>query len=127
MKPRHEILEDHLEKYQQQLASLKSYLRELKDMTAKHGTDEVHFREDLKEAEHNIKYYTAEIERIKQELKECGKTGGAYPGGGSIMPRTVKHGIGSAIFSSIGFVAGAIFGSRLKSRKADKAEKSPDE
>jgi septal ring factor EnvC (AmiA/AmiB activator) len=112
-----EALEDQLEKYEQQLASLNSYIKELKDMTERHGTEKEHFDDDLMEAEHNVKYYQDEIARIRKELK------GAPSGKGkkdSILPRTKKQGIGSAIISSISFVAGAILGSKLMSKKGDK-------
>jgi hypothetical protein len=112
-----EALEDQLEKYEQQLASLNSYIKELKAMTHKHGTEKDHFEDDLMEAEHNVKYYQDEIARIKKELKQSPSGKGKGGKKDSILPRTKKQGIGSAIISSISFVAGAILGSKLMSKK----------
>jgi hypothetical protein len=117
MKANREILEDHLERYEKQLASLNSYIKELKDMTARHSTEKEHFGEDLMEAEHNVKYYEDEIARIKKEIKNLPYGQGRKD---SILPRTAKQCINSAIISSISFVAGAVLGSRLKSRKGGK-------
>ena len=69
------MLEDHLERYETQLKSLSSYIKELNDLTTKHGTDHEHFESDLMEAEHNVKYYEDEIARIKKQLSKGG--GGA--------------------------------------------------
>jgi chromosome segregation ATPase len=112
------ILEDHLQRYEMQLRSLNSYIKELSDRTAELGTDRAQFEDDLFEAENNVKYYEAEIARIKTEIGEPAKAGRTQTGAeGTILPQTVKQGIGSFIFSAIGFVAGALLGSRLKSRR----------
>lgn len=115
MKSSSDIHEELSAKYERELAGLKSYIKELKDRTAEHGTPAEHFDEDLLEAEHNTKYYEDEIARIK---KESG--GGGRAECDTILPRTAKQGIGSLIISSISFVAGAILGSRLKSRRGEK-------
>jgi septal ring factor EnvC (AmiA/AmiB activator) len=120
MDARREMLEDMLERYEKQLAGLNSYLKELEDVTAKHGTDKTQFEEDLDETEHNIEYYKSEIARIK---KEIGKTPAKYDypqtGGGAILPQTAKQSIGYLILASVSFAAGAILGSNLMSRSAD--------
>jgi uncharacterized protein YegP (UPF0339 family) len=70
-------LEEQLKNYEGQLWGLTSYVKELKDKTAQHGTEQEHFEADLLEAEHNIKYYEGEIARIRELLeKERGE--GAY-------------------------------------------------
>ncbi|MCA1634631.1 MAG: hypothetical protein LC802_13300 [Acidobacteria bacterium] len=51
------IMENQLEKYEAQLVGLKSFLKELNDKTTEHGTERMHFEEDLWEAEHNIEFY----------------------------------------------------------------------
>ena len=124
MKASRDMLEDQLQDYEKQLASLSAYLKELKDMTARHGTDKEHFEGDVAEAEHNVLYYKDEIARIKQELSESANAGRPQTGADTILPRTKKQGLGSLIISSISFVAGALLGSRLKSRRgsADKEE-----
>jgi uncharacterized protein YegP (UPF0339 family) len=72
-----ETLEEQLTDYEGQLRGLTSYVSELKNTTAAHGTASEHFEGDLTEAEHNIKYYEDEIARIKGLLeKEPG--GAAY-------------------------------------------------
>jgi hypothetical protein len=118
-----ESLEDQLERHESQLKSLKSYRKELNDMTAKHGTERAEFESDLFEVEHNVKYYEGEVARIKSELKEIGEyapdKGGARPPYGApdtVLPRTMKQGVGSLLFSAISFAAGMLLGSKLNSR-----------
>ncbi len=120
MKLSREMLEDHLEKYEGQLRGLKSYVRELKDMTARHETESEHFESDLLEAEHNVKYYEGEIARIKKEIGGYGKEGRPKTTTDSILPRTAKQGIGSFVISSVSFITGALVASKLKSRSKDK-------
>lgn len=117
MKANREMLEDQLDRYQRQLSGLKSFMKELKAMTDRHGTEKEHFHEDLIEAEHNIKFYEGEIARLKKEID---KSPSGQGGKDSILPRTAKQGIGSAILSSISFLAGAVLGSKLKSKKGGK-------
>ncbi len=120
MTPDRAALERLLHTNEQKLNGLKSFLKELGAMTAKHGTDREHFAEDLLETEHNITYYQGEIARIKQELKTSPKESSSPAGLDGILPKTPKQGINSLIFSSIGFVAGAIFGVTMKSRGQSK-------
>ncbi|HEV7473095.1 MAG TPA: hypothetical protein VGN90_03535 [Pyrinomonadaceae bacterium] len=115
MKTNREVLEDRLEDDEEQLKGLKSFVTELKAMTAKNGTDEAQFEEDLREAEHNIKFYDGEITRVKKEIADSPKDKPHRPGG-TYEPKSPKPGISSIIFSSIGFVAGTLFGSILGSR-----------
>ncbi|HEX5708969.1 MAG TPA: DUF1508 domain-containing protein [Pyrinomonadaceae bacterium] len=65
MDAEHALLKDELENYEAQLRGLTSYVRELNQKVAEHGTDRAHVADDLAEAEHNIKYYEAEAERLK--------------------------------------------------------------
>jgi hypothetical protein len=120
MKPDRATLERQLHANEQKLSGLRSYIKELNLTTSKHGTDEEHFREDLLEAEHNITFFEGEIARVKHELGRLPKPGSPQTGGDSILPKTPKQGISSLIFSSIGFIAGAIFGSKLKARGQNK-------
>lgn len=116
-----DVLEDQLQDYEMQLKSLKSYLKELNNMTAKHGTDRAHFESDLFEVEHNIKYYGEEIARLKNEIKALGKskgTGGSKPA--TMLPQTMKQGVGTLILAAISFGVGALLGSTLNSRRSDK-------
>ena len=77
MKPDRELLEDQLKNYEEQLRGLNSYVTELKDKTAEHGTEKEHYESDLMEAEHNIEFYEGEIARIKGELEQT-PDGAAY-------------------------------------------------
>jgi TolA-binding protein len=130
MKTSEEKLADKIEDYEEQLKELNSYLKELKDVTAKCGTDSAQFEEDLHEAEHNIEYYEGEIARIKEALGHppappqtpAPKATPPQTGTDTILPRTPKQGLGSLIISSISFIAGAFLGSKLKSRGANKGE-----
>ncbi len=77
MKVDQEKLEEKLKGYEAQLREVNSYIKELKDKTAEHGTEKEHFEGDLMEAEHNIKYCEGEIALIK-ELIEKETNGTAY-------------------------------------------------
>jgi len=72
-----EMLEKQLKEYEEQLGGLNSYVKELKDKTAEHGTQREHFEIDLMEAEHNIKYYEEEMARVR-ELFEKEPDGANY-------------------------------------------------
>jgi hypothetical protein len=122
MKANREILEDQQQRYETQLKGLNSYVKELKDMVAKHGTDKSQYEEDLLETEHNIEYYEGEIARVKDEMGKGGRQAPAKGAEDNLLPRTVKQGLGSLIFSSISFVAGAVLGSRLKSQRKSQNE-----
>jgi hypothetical protein len=125
MNANRDMLENQLEKYEAQLKSLKSYIKELNDMTAKYGTDREQFEVDLAEAENDAGYYEGEIARVKKELGGLDKAPGTGGGADTVLPHTAKQGVGSLLFSSIGFVVGALLGSRLKSRRSgqDSSEK----
>ncbi len=119
MKAKRDVLEDQLQEYEQQVRELNSYIAELTGQAEKHGTGKSEYEMDVIEAEHNVKFYEAEIARIKKEL---GGTRGRPPYAGTILPRTARHGIGSFVFTAIGFVTGVFLGSQLKSRNQDKRE-----
>ena len=114
------MLEYQLERNEAQVRSLRSYIKELTDRTEALGTDREQFEEDLHEAEHNVEYYESETERIKQELGKAEKSSRASSAADTVLPSTVKQGIGSLILSSISFAAGTLLGSRMKTRHADK-------
>ena len=119
MNTNRDMLENQLEKYEAHLKSLNSYIKELGDMTAKYGTSREQFETDLLEAENDAAYYEGEIARVKKELRGLDKAPGTGHEADRVLPRTVKQGVGSLLFSSIGFVAGALLGSKLKSRRSD--------
>lgn len=116
MKPSRGMLEGQLAEYEEQLRSLRSYIKELKDRTAEHGTSEEHFGADLMEAEHNVQYYESEVARIRGEMSATPKAERAPSGAYGMLPSTTRQGIGSLILTAIGFIAGALIGSRLNSR-----------
>ena len=122
-----DFLEDKADRYKTQLASLKSYVRTLKETAAKHGTDEAALEGDLSEAEHNISYYESELERIWAELRGRGGRGGGYvpprpPVYDSVIPRTPRQGAGALILASLGMLAGVLIGSQLASRRRGGAD-----
>jgi len=120
MKPNKDMLEDQLESHERHLRRLSSYLQELKTTTANCGTAPEQYEQDQIETENNIKFYQAAIFGAKAKIGELAEPEPAKSGPGSILPQTAKQGIGSAVFSSITFIAGALLGSRLKSRKSSK-------
>ena len=111
-----DVLEDQLQNYEMQLQSLKSYMKELNDMAARHDTDREHFESDLFEAEHNIKYYEDEVARLKAEMRGFKKPAGTTASGPvTMLPQTVKQGVGTLILAAISFGVGALLGSRMTS------------
>jgi len=54
------MLEAHKSHCEQKVRGLKAYVRELTEMSAKHGTDEELLREDLSKAKCDIEYYESE-------------------------------------------------------------------
>jgi hypothetical protein len=121
MKSSRDIHGELLSKYERELAGLKTYIKELTDRAAEYGTEREHFEQDLLEAEHNVKYYEDEIARIKAAGGAAGAgAGGGQTAGDTILPRTAKQGIGSLLVSVISFAAGALFGSKVRSRKGGK-------
>lgn len=113
-------LAGQLRKYETQLSSLNSYIKELKDRATELGTDKEQFAIDLLEAENNVRYYEGEIARVKEQMRSSTRGPRLQAGADAILPKTVKQGVGSLIFSSISFVAGAILGSMMKSRRGGK-------
>ena len=124
MKAKRDVLEDQLQEYEQQVRELNSFIRELTDQVARHGTGKSEYEMDVIEAEHNVKFYEAEIARIRKELD--GMRGGRHHSG-TILPRTARQGVGSFVFTAIGFVTGVFLGSQLnrpgsKNRRGDGGE-----
>ena len=70
MKADNEMFKVKLKNYEEQLRGLNSYIKELKDRTAEHGTQKELYEEDLLEAEHNVKYYEDELAHIKELIVE---------------------------------------------------------
>lgn len=118
-----ELLEAQLEDIKDKRKGLRSYLDELKAMCDKHNTPENICASDWTSATHNLGYYESEIARIRQELAKNAETGSiskVVPGIGTLLPQTRNQGMGAVLLSSISFVAGALFGSALKSGKKER-------
>jgi hypothetical protein len=122
MKANRDVLEDELQDYEQQVRGLKSYIRELTDQVARHGSEKSEYETDLIEAENNVKYYEGEIARIREELGG-GPRGGGRHQAGTILPRTARQGVGSLVFMAIGFIAGAVLGSTMMSKDKDRQQR----
>jgi len=114
LKASSETLKHQLARYEAQLRGLKSFIKELNDRTTEHGTAREHFEMDLLEAENNVRYYEDAIAHLKAEIKNSPKAEGSQTVADTILPRTVKQGIGFFVLSSVSFIAGAILGSSLK-------------
>jgi len=112
MKAKRDVLEDQLQEYERQVRELNSYIRELTDQAARHGTEKSEYETDLLHAEHNIRFYEDEIGRLRKELGGAARD--RSPQAGTILPRTARQGIGSFVFTAIGFVTGVFLGSQLK-------------
>ena len=121
-----DTLEDRLQDYEARLGGLKSFVKELNDRAAEHGTAREHLEEDLFEAEHNVKHYEEGVAQLKAQIAKLGDvpnpgrrgTGG---GGGGVGPALKsKKGIGIVM---IGLGAAALAALGLKSRRGGKDDK----
>lgn len=114
-----DALEDRLQDYEARLGGLKSFVKELNDRAAEHGTDREHFAEDLLEAEHNVSFYESEVTRLRAEIKNLGG-GGSKPGrkGTGLGPAIKsKKGVGALVVAAL---AGVLVAFGLKSRRGGK-------
>ena len=111
-----DTLEERLQDYEARLGGLKSFVKELNDKVAEHGTERDHVHEDLLEAEHNVKFYEDGVAQLKAQLAELGdapKPGRPYAGGVGPVLKS-KKGIGALV---VGLLAGALVAIGLKSRR----------
>jgi hypothetical protein len=116
-----EILAEQLNTCEDKLKGLSSYVTELTAMCTKHSTPNKQYDSDLTEATDIIRLYEVEIARIKKEMEPVMKVG-TKPD--TLLPMTRNLRVAAAVLSSISFVAGALLGSRLKSRKSSKDRQS---
>lgn len=112
-----DALEDRLQDYEARLGGLKSFVKELNDRAAEHGTDREHFAEDLLEAEHNVSFYESEVARLRAEIKNLGGSKPGRKGTGLGPAIKSKKGVGALI---VGVLAGALVAIGLKSRRGGK-------
>jgi uncharacterized protein YegP (UPF0339 family) len=64
------ILETHKSQCEEKVRGLKAYVRELTEMSAKHGTDEALLHEDLSKAKCDIEYYESQAAGLDAALGE---------------------------------------------------------
>ena len=65
------MLETHKSHCEEKLRGLKAYVRELTEMSAKHGTDEALFHEDLSKAKCDIEYYEGQAAGLDAALDDA--------------------------------------------------------
>lgn len=56
--------------YEEKLRGLKAYARELKDMAAKHGTDEEHYGDALTRCGHDADYYEQALAELNARMEQ---------------------------------------------------------
>ena len=61
MTDQREIFKSQRTNYEEKVRGLKSYVRELTDMVARHGTDEANIGEDLSKARANLEFYEGQV------------------------------------------------------------------
>jgi len=127
MSENRDTLEDRLQDFGAKLGGLKSFVKELGHHVDKHGTPHEHVREDLLEAENNIKFYEAGIEDARARLAKLGDapkpgaqgTSGGGNGVGIGPALKSKKGVGALI---LGLAAAALVAVGLKSRRGRKGD-----
>jgi|SRR5438477_12622602 len=74
MKAQYEALERQKAEYAEKVRGLESYIRELTDTAARHGTDGALFELDLMKARGDVEFYETEIKLIAEIVeKEAGR------------------------------------------------------
>jgi uncharacterized protein YegP (UPF0339 family) len=68
MTEQREILKAQRAKFEEQVRGLKSYVQELMEVAAKHGTDAEHYEEELSKARGDLAYYEGQVGHIAAEL-----------------------------------------------------------
>lgn len=117
MRTSRELLENQLERYENELNETKAYVKELKSTAAAPGgVDEEHFAQHLSEAEHNINYYEGGIKRVKDELRNYSSSGEPRRGLAAILPELPTEGTGAVILLGIGVAVGILIGSAMSGR-----------
>lgn len=70
MNEQHAMLETHKTHCEEKVRGLKSYVKELTEMSAKHGTDESLLHDDLSKAKCDIEYYEGQVTAMDAALDE---------------------------------------------------------
>jgi uncharacterized protein YegP (UPF0339 family) len=65
-----EILKAQRAKFEERTRGLKSYVKELREMAAKHGTDEALIEEELTKANADIEFYEGQIGHVADVLND---------------------------------------------------------
>lgn len=116
MRSQRELLEEEKENYEEKLEGLTSYIKELKNRTDTHDTEEAHFEDDLTKAEHDAKFYEGEIATIGALLGRADSGTRPAPSRGAAARITAMPSKVSLALISIAVLAGALLGLKLKSR-----------
>jgi len=70
MSEQREIFKTQQAKYEEKARGLKSYIQTLKETTAKHGTDEAVFRDDLTRATSDLEFYEGQAGECANALND---------------------------------------------------------
>ena len=81
MKKERSILRAEKARYKEKLATLKHYIRELKDRCADCGTTQENVGEDLMRAENDVQYYENQVKDINSRVKALAAKTSQSPGG----------------------------------------------
>jgi uncharacterized protein len=68
MADQREIHKERRARFEERLRGLKSYVKELTEMAARHGTDESYVEEDLRKARGDLEFYEAEARHLVETL-----------------------------------------------------------
>ena len=70
MTDQHEIIKARRTNYEQRVRGLKSYVKELTEMAAQHGTDGAHIEDDLSKAKADLEFYESQIGHYADALDD---------------------------------------------------------
>ena len=71
MTQHHDILKSQRAKYEERARGLKSYVKELTETAARHGTDEAHYEDELTKARSDIEFYERQAEHCAETLGDA--------------------------------------------------------
>jgi uncharacterized protein YegP (UPF0339 family) len=70
MTDQREIFKTQRAKHEERVRGLKSYITELTDMAARHGTDEVNIKQDLSKARADLEFYECQVGECTHALAD---------------------------------------------------------
>lgn len=112
MRTQRELLTEARERYAAKLEGLRAYIEALTGRVEAHDPEEAHFRDDLMRARHDAQFYADRIAWVDERLA-AGELEPLPMADAGTRP-AAEPGTVSLAWVPLAFLAGALFGSRLR-------------